>query len=50
MNDLSDILIRHSFRKLCCASSLVMRGRNLKEVQELLGHREFKMSLLVRPP
>ncbi len=28
-----------------CASWLVMRGRNLKEVQELVGHREFKMTL-----
>ena len=31
-----------------CASWLVMCGRNLKEVQELLGHREFKPP--VRPP
>jgi integrase len=26
-----------------CASWLVMAGRNLKEVQELLGHRSFAM-------
>ena len=28
-----------------CASWLVMRGRSLKEVQEILGHREFPMTL-----
>lgn len=28
-----------------CASWLVMAGRNLKEVQELLGHRSFAMTL-----
>jgi integrase len=28
-----------------CASWLIMRGRSLKEVQELLGHRDFKMTL-----
>jgi integrase len=28
-----------------CASWLVMAGRNLKEVQELLGHRTFAMTL-----
>ena len=28
-----------------CASWLVMRGRPLKEIQELLGHRDFKMTL-----
>ena len=28
-----------------CASWLVMKGRSLKEVQELLGHREFTMTL-----
>jgi integrase len=28
-----------------CASWLVMRGRSLKEVQEILGHREFAMTL-----
>jgi len=28
-----------------CASHLIMRGRSLKEVQEILGHREFSMTL-----
>ena len=28
-----------------CASWLIMRGRSLKEVQEILGHREFSMTL-----
>ncbi len=28
-----------------CASWLIMKGRSLKEVQELLGHREFSMTL-----
>ncbi|MBI3104988.1 MAG: site-specific integrase [Candidatus Rokubacteria bacterium] len=28
-----------------CASWLVMKGRSLKEVQEILGHREFSMTL-----
>jgi integrase len=28
-----------------CASWLVMRGRTLKEVQEILGHREFSMTI-----
>src|SRR4030095_4252105 len=28
-----------------CASWLVMAGRNLKEVQELLGHKTFAMTL-----
>ena len=28
-----------------CASWLVMRGRSLKEVQEILGYREFSMTL-----
>lgn len=28
-----------------CASWLIMAGRNLKEVQELLGHRTFAMTL-----
>ncbi|HTI56486.1 MAG TPA: tyrosine-type recombinase/integrase [Verrucomicrobiae bacterium] len=28
-----------------CASWLVMKGRSLKEVQEILGHREFTMTL-----
>jgi integrase len=28
-----------------CASWLVMRGRSLKEVQEILGHRQFSMKL-----
>jgi len=28
-----------------CASWLVMAGRSLKEVQELLGHRTFAMTL-----
>src|SRR5882724_4798723 len=28
-----------------CASWLIMRERSLKEVQELLGHREFSMTL-----
>lgn len=28
-----------------CASWLIMRGRSLKEIQELLGHRDFKMTL-----
>ena len=28
-----------------CASWLVMRGRSLKEVQEILGHRTFSMTL-----
>jgi integrase len=27
-----------------CASWLTMRGRSLKEVQEILGHREFGMT------
>jgi integrase len=28
-----------------CASWLVLGGRSLKEVQEILGHREFTMTL-----
>jgi len=28
-----------------CASWLVMRGRSLKEVPELLGHRTFAVTL-----
>ena len=28
-----------------CASWLIMRGRSLEEVQEILGHREFSMTL-----
>jgi len=28
-----------------CASWLIMKGRSLKEVQDLLGHREFSMTL-----
>jgi integrase len=28
-----------------CASWLIMRGRSLKEVQELLGHQTFAMTL-----
>jgi len=28
-----------------CASWMIMRGRSLKEVQEILGHREFSMTL-----
>jgi integrase len=28
-----------------CASWLVMRGRSLKEVQEILGHQTFNMTL-----
>ena len=28
-----------------CASWLIMRGRSLKEVQEILGHREFSWTL-----
>jgi integrase len=32
--------LRHTY-----ASWLMMRGRSLKEVQEMLGHREFSMTL-----
>lgn len=32
--------LRHTF-----ASQLVMKGANLKEVQELLGHKDIKMTM-----
>jgi len=39
----------HDFRfhdlRHTCASWLVMLGRNLKEVQEIIGHRQFSMAL-----
>ena len=33
-------MLRHTF-----ASHLIMRGRSIKEVQELLGHSDIKMTM-----